>query len=53
MQCEEADTRLIFNATTINEVVVIVAKDTSVFLFLIYALGQLGYICPPWNIKID
>ena len=45
---EEADTRLIFYAGMSNEAPIIVAKDTKVFLLLIYALGQLECFLPPW-----
>lgn len=37
---EEADARLIFHAGRNNEAAIIAAKDTAVFLFLIYVLGQ-------------
>ena len=38
---EEADTRLIFHAMMGNETAVIVAKDTEVFLLLIYVMDQM------------
>lgn len=38
---EEDDARLIFCARMINAEAVIAAKDTDMFLLLIYVLGQL------------
>ena len=49
----EADTRLIFHAGMSNKAAVIVSKDANVFLFLIYALGQLECLLLQWYMKID
>lgn len=45
---EEADSSLIFLAGVSNEVAIIVAKHTDVFLLAIYGLGQLE--CYPTGI---
>ena len=50
---EEAYTRLTFHAGINYEAAVIFTKDTGLFLFLIYDLGQLKCFLPPWYMRID
>ena len=50
---EEADIRLIFHEGMSNEVAVIFAKDTDVFLLLIYALEQLKCFLLPCCMATD
>ena len=50
---KKKDARLIFLAGLSNEAAVIVAKDTYVFLFLIYRSDQLEYFLPQRHMKID
>ena len=52
---EEADTKLIFHAGLSNEKkqLSIVAKDTDLFLLLIFALGHLESFLSPRHMKID
>ena len=49
---EEADTRLILHASLQNTNVVIVAKDTDVFVLLVYVYSKLQP-CSKWYMKID
>lgn len=44
---EEVDLRLIFYESMSNEAAVIFAKNTVVFLLLIYVLEQLDCFLPP------
>ena len=49
---EEADTRLILHASLQDTNVVIVAKDTDVFVLLVYVYSKLQP-CSKWYMKID
>ena len=53
MNHEEVALRLIFHERMSNETTVVVAKDTDVFLLLIYALEQLNCFLLPWCMAID
>ena len=49
---EEADTRLILHASLQDTDVVVVAKDTDVFVLMVYAYNKLQP-CSKWYMKID
>ena len=50
---EKPDTKLICHSGMSNNAAVIAAKDTDMFLFIIYALGKLECSLPSWYMKID